>query len=264
MNEWEQMKKEYREIPIPEHGCHQVMEAMARAKRQKNRERLRKLARYGTVAAAVLLVLLLPGAFLFSGGFGSNAEDNAASMEADSRTENAGTGAWFDSTESASGTDNKASTPMYSVGSSMNNSVAIDSSHKAEAEQPEQGSNKNAGSSDNFMEDKEDYSVAGSLVPEATEEKLKETLEAEEAFAQSLEAISQEILRQMEIRSKETGAIFYYKGREYPEGFEKISAEQEYYINEEGLFVIVFEAGVVASASVGPVEFVIPAEVAAP
>ena len=58
MEEWEQIKKEYREVEIPKNGSAQVLEAMARAKR--NRSKLHYLPRYATVAAAMLLVLLLP------------------------------------------------------------------------------------------------------------------------------------------------------------------------------------------------------------
>lgn len=70
MEEWEQIKKEYKETEIPKDGSRQVMEAMARAKR--NRGRLRNLSRYATVAAAMLLILLIP-----------NINSNAASAMAE-------------------------------------------------------------------------------------------------------------------------------------------------------------------------------------
>lgn len=262
MKAWEQMKKEYREIPIPEQGVHQVMEAMARAKRQKSRERWRKLTCYGTIAAAILIVLLLPGMFFMSGGFGGNTEDNAASVEIDGRKESTGAGFGFDSTGNDSGAEDKISAPMYSIGSSaINNSAAMESN---KAEQSEQGGNhSNAGSSNSCMEDKTESPVKYSPMPEASKGELKENLEAKNGFEQSLEAISQEILCQMKVRG-EQGEIFYLKSEEYPLGYEKLSGEQEYYINEDGLFVIVFEPGTVAPASAGDVEFVIPAEVAAP
>ena len=238
MNEWEQMKKEYREIPIPEQGVHQVMEAMARAKRQKTRERWRKLTRYGTVAAAILIVLLLPGILFMSGGFGASMEDSAA-VEADKWTESTGAGAVFDSSEKTFSSSNKA-------------------------ESPECGNDAmNAENSNSCMEDKAEVPVEGSPVTEATKGNLKEILEAKAGFLQSLEEISQEILRQMEVRG-EQGEIFWLKSEECPFGYEKISEEQEYYINEDGLFVVVFEPGTVAPASAGVVEFVIPAEVATP
>lgn len=60
MEEWEQVKNEYKSVEIPKDGSHQVLEAMARAKR--DRIRLRHLSRYATVAAAMLLILILPNA----------------------------------------------------------------------------------------------------------------------------------------------------------------------------------------------------------
>lgn len=262
MNEWEQMKKEYREIPIPEQGVHQVMEAMARAKQQKTRERWRKLTRYGTVAAAILIVFLLPGILFMSGGFGASMEDSAA-VEADKWTESTGAGAAFDSSEKNFSSSSKAESSEYS--SENKTDTTADSywpensggSGQNKAEQPEQGN------SNSCMEDKAEVPVEGSPVTEATKGNLKEILEAKAGFLQSLEEISEEILRQMEVRG-EQGEIFYLKSEEYPSGYEKISEEQEYYINEDGLFVVVFEPGTVAPASAGVVEFVIPAEVAAP
>ena len=69
LEEMEQLKKEYQEIPVPEYGIDGVRAAMEKAKRKK---RFRKrLVSYASVAAAAMLVVLVaPGVMLsmFSGG----------------------------------------------------------------------------------------------------------------------------------------------------------------------------------------------------
>ncbi len=81
MTEWEQLKKEYREIPVPADGPQQVMKTMAKAKQERNR--VKDVIRYGAAAAAVLLVVLLvPGMLLLSGG-AKEMNDGAVEMEAD-------------------------------------------------------------------------------------------------------------------------------------------------------------------------------------
>lgn len=222
MTQWEQLKKEYREIPVPEDGQHQVLKAMAEAK--KKRSRSMRLTQYGTVAVAVLLVvLLLPGMLLFSGGFGDSAEN--AYMEADyapQNTDSTGRGYAKDSAEEGAVAPT-AEAPSYSL-----------SDDKAA-----------------------DYN---SVMEETEQKKEFETF----CSPEKAEAISREILRQMEERMQNDGETYYRKGDEYPEGFEQISNEQEYYVNADGLLVIVFQAGVVAPKEQGAIEFIIPAEVVSP
>ena len=93
MTELEQLKKEYREIPVPADGPHQMLETIASAKRKRNR--FKNLAKYGSVAAAAVLVLLLPGMLLFSGSFA--AKEDSAYMEADKvAAESTGADGMFD------------------------------------------------------------------------------------------------------------------------------------------------------------------------
>ena len=87
MTQWEQIKKEYRDIPGPADGPNQMLQTIADAKRKRNRNRAKYLTRYGTVAAAVLLIIvLLPGMLLFSGGYG--AKNDAACVETEDVAEN--------------------------------------------------------------------------------------------------------------------------------------------------------------------------------
>lgn len=241
MTEWEQIKKEYREIPVPANGPHQLLQTIAEAKRKRNR--IKRLAKYGTVAAAALLVLLLPGTLLFSGGFGANSENMfmEADCVAESVTQSATEDGWF-------------------MKGTLNDRDTVPASNSTPAPESTANNMTNAGGSSMEREEEYKYSVVDMLADanlEVVEEKVSLGLE-------DREIISKEILRQMEERMQMDGETYYCKSEEYPEGFELISEEQEYYINGEGLLVIVFEAGVVAPEQQGMVEFIIPAEVFRP
>ena len=225
MNEWEELKKEYREIRIPKQGPGQVLEAMTRAKRQRRWESWRQVSRY---VAAVFLVVLLPGALFLSRGFATGGDDCSASVEADG---------WFGSEESVK--------ENGSGGFWMN---------KSDAEAPESVANGMADKkAEDFVADKAPSSWGGTS-PDAGN-----TLPWEYK-----EAINEEILRQMVEKNQGSDDCYYIKSEKYPEGFESITEHQEYYWNGDGLLVIVFEAGTVAPVSMGTVEFIIPATVLSP
>lgn len=228
MMEWEKLKKEYREVPVPAEGSQQVLQAIAKAKQKRNR--ITGFAKYGTVAAAALLVLLLPGMLLLSNGFGGSKE-NSSMMEADSVTQSVTEGGWL------------AKSDRDNVAMDTNSTVAEEDA-------------------------KYSYNATGSTADSLKDESRAET-EAEAGtemvlWSESREPISKEILRQMEERMQNKGETYYIKSGEYPEGFELLATEQEYYINAEGLLVVVFDAGLVAPKEQGTVEFVIPAEVFQP
>lgn len=246
MTEWEQIKKEYREVSIPADGPHQMLKVLAEAKRK--RDRWKHLAKYGSiVAAAILVIVILPGMLLFSQGFGGSM-DMAATESAVSKEESTGINGWFtkDSAETVEEDRNMASAEIVDSDDfdyGMSNIVVEAESGTDFTVTPAAGQNSPEQSMDNTKLNKE---------------------EKKEVLTLPLNAISAEILRQMEERMKTTGETYYIKSEAYPEGFEKITEEQEYYINEDGLFVIVFETGKVAPKEQGIVEFVIPAEVAVP
>lgn len=228
MTQWEQMKNEYREIPVPADGPQQVLQAMAEAKRKRNR--WKNLTRYGSVAAAALVVvLLIPGMFLFSGGFGASTED-CAYPESERATESAsGAAEWFSS---------------QSVKNMAPASDEVPNSSSSTAA-PEYGPQRDAVLQDAVAEE----SASGK--PEAI-------------WTDRKEAISREIIRQMEERMQENGETYYIRSEEYPQGFELLSEDQDYYINEEGRLVFVFASGSIAPEEQGTVEFLIPAEVFSP
>lgn len=228
MNEWEELKKEYCEIRIPERGPEQVSEAMARAKRQRQRASWRQVSCYVVAAAAVFLVVLLPGAFYLSGGFATGREDCSASVEADG---------WFGSEESV-----------------KENGIGDFWMNMSDAEAPESAVNGTADKkAEDFVADEAPSSCGGSS-PDAGNVLPWEYKEV----------INEEILRQMMEKNQGSDDIYYIKSLKYPKGFESITEHQEYYWNGDGLLVIVFEAGSVAPVSMGTVEFIIPAVVLSP
>lgn len=83
MTQWEQMKKEYREVSVPANGPHQMTDAMERARKARRKKQTMRLAAYGTMAAAaVLAIVLLPGrvslrSYVFKAENESACEDSA-------------------------------------------------------------------------------------------------------------------------------------------------------------------------------------------
>lgn len=108
MTEWENLKKEYRELPIPTNGPHQVLEAVRRA--QKKRKRWQSITRYGTVAAALFVILLLPGMFLLQGGAKSG--NNSVSIKEEEGVSENRTMPFYDKKEKSEQSADTNSAPL--------------------------------------------------------------------------------------------------------------------------------------------------------
>jgi len=214
MTQWEQLKNEYREIPVPVNGQAQMLVAMEKA-RQKRSNR-KKYVKYASLAAAAMLVLLLMPKNMFRMGSKSAAPESAArdngGMMFDAVMEESAVeeGFWFTGTDTATGSAemdmSQAETPMEEVPA------------------------------------EESIDATEDLMTSITQ---GAPTDRREFSAEELAAISLEI-------SKQTG-----------EGV-IVDNSVEYYINEEELYVIVFEAGEIAPEEQGRLEFVIPAEVVSP
>lgn len=85
---------------------------------------------------------------------------------------------------------------------------------------------------------------------------LSSVLENEAA----LEAVSRNILEQMEKQMAEDSGKIYYTGEE-PGDFQKLTGEENFYFNEKGNLVIVFGEYEVAPGYMGVVSFEIPDEI---
>lgn len=238
MTEWEQIKKEYQEIPVPADGPHQLLQTIADAKRKRNQ--WKRITKYGSiVAAAILVIVVLPGMLFFSQGFGGS-KDMAATESAVSREESTGSAdGWFNKDSAANTVGNKNMSPVLGTAA------------------PE--------ASLDIMADSSDSDITNESADTEYGVNVGASVEKSEGWSLlDREAISKEILRQMEKCIQEKNETYYIKSEVYPEGFELLAEGQPYYINTDGLYVIVFEAGEVAPKEQGMIEFVIPAEVALP
>ena len=239
MTELEQMKKEYSEIPIPTTGPHQLLETMADAKRKRNR--IKQISRYASMAAAaVLVILVLPRMQLFSGGSDANSE--SAVMESCGVEEK---GIATDTLFDCGNTDNDATGSVNMAPASGSANLTMDATSA-----PERVEANSAESSKEEL----DYAATSDLKNKTDDISIGLT-------KQEKEAVSEEILRQMEERMQSEGAIYHIESEDYPEDFEIIADAQKCYINEDGLLVVVFEAGSVAPETEGVMEFIIPKEI---
>ena len=72
-----------------------------------------------------------------------------------------------------------------------------------------------------------------------------------------IKIISEDIISQMKKQMEEEEHSYFIKGENEPEGFEKIDANQNFYINENGNLVICFDEYEVAPGCEGTVEFIV-------
>lgn len=73
--------------------------------------------------------------------------------------------------------------------------------------------------------------------------------------------VSGEIIKQMKQQIEAGTGDFFLEGDEYAEGFKAIQENQNFYLNENGEIVIVFDEYEVGPGYIGSPEFVIPADV---
>ncbi len=79
---------------------------------------------------------------------------------------------------------------------------------------------------------------------------------------QSSEKINKEIRKQMHAQMKKDDMISYFiKSKEEPNGFDTVSNDTNFYLNQKGELVIVFDEYEVAPGFMGVVEFTIPTNV---
>lgn len=114
------------------------------------------------------------------------------------------------------------------------------------------------------------YSIVGSSSTVHTyyniNKKTGELITFESLFkegADYITPISEYVAKECERRNAEENGMFWLKSEENPEGFEKISAEQKFYINSDGKIVVCFDKYEIAAGAQGSPEFVLPDEVTA-
>lgn len=247
MTEWEQMKKEYRDVQIPANGPHQMLEMIEKAKRDRRKSQWKRAARYGAaIAAAILVVLLIPGFMLLSGGFSGSSDETA--VEAD-RNNMAYTGS---GQESAKGTYSDAGSAEYSysvMSPAANQSTAAMDSEAVTEEMGSAGGNSNG-------------SCAYASEPEKAENDTEERRPVSELLLllseTQKEMLCGEISRQMEERRQQ--------GEEYYTMYDVLTEEvllegQSFYMRKDGQIVIEYAPGIIAPEAYGNISFLIPEEI---
>lgn len=228
LNELEQLKNEYKEIPIPENGVAGVQAAIEKA-RQKKRFKKRLVSYASMVAAAVMVIVVMPSAFsvLFAAGGAAesapngyfNASKDAIHMDAEAEDFNYG----------------KTEKPATQAGQSEPSTIP--------------GCTVVPGNADSCE------STAGDAM--AAVESFDSGMLSDEAVQDKIRA---EITRQIEKRWAAGEEVFIVIWASLGDlGFDL--GKQKCYRNAEGQLVIVFKAGELAPENYGDIEFVIPDEV---
>lgn len=231
LNELEQLKKEYKEIPIPENGVAGVQTAIEKA-RQKKRLKKRLINYASIAAAAVMVVVVMPSAFigLFAAGGAAN--------------------------ESAPDGYYNESKDMIHAGT-----AAEDSDYgKTEAPTSQTGQTKPTRAPGDVVAPEsvtDSESVKGDAIPSVDVECFASGILSDKSVQ---DKISAEITRQISFR-RAAGEEAFVAMMEVSSGCYFDIGKQKCYQNAEGQLVIVFKAGELAPEIYGDIEFVIPDEV---
>ncbi len=209
--EWEQIKTEYKEIPVPKHGMAQIEEAMEKA--VYHRSRRKKVTAYSAIAAALLLILVLPKSFL--GEFLVN-----SSEEAENTTNGMGLA---------------KDTAIELKEKEINSSVLYDSITE-EIEDIEADMAADFGVTESF-------GTVSSMLPVQKESGVESEWRIEVKDGDNILSI---FLSKEEVKAINQ-EISYQRGETI-----SISEEQAYYINEDGLLVVIWEE---------TLEYILPKEV---
>lgn len=209
--EWEQIKTEYKEIPVPKHGMAQIEEAMEKA--VYHRSRRKKVTAYSAIAAALLLILVLPKSFL--GEFLVNSSEEA------------------ENTTNGMGLAKDTATELKEK--EINSSVLYDSIAE-EIEDIEADMAADFGVTESF-------GTVSSMLPVQKESGVESEWRIEVKDGDNILSIS---LSKEEVKAINQ-EISYQRGETI-----SISEEQAYYINEDGLLVVIWEE---------MLEYILPKEV---
>lgn len=225
LKELEQLKKEYKEIPVPKDGVAGVQAAMERAVKKK---RLKKrLGYYVVTAAAAALVILVMPKDMFRGNFAANESMNkgVASMMKDTFS---------------GGAAAPESNDEYGYMDAVSQEKEEASSEKTDGT----GGRFGMESTTDATESATDYDGQKEFLLDDAEVRIK---------------ISEEIKKQVNSATGEERERIEKSGIFWMD-FDCITKEQEYYFNQEGTLVIVFRAEGTLSG-MKTLEFVIPDEV---
>lgn len=275
------LKKEYLQMDIPAEGIQRMQESIERARAEKRRREKRlSLYRMATAAAALLLLVMLPNT-------------NASVAYAMSELPLVGglfklvTFRDYSYEDAHHGMEVELGQIVYEDGREPEavGEINLDMQQltdklveefKASLADPE--ANKALNIETEVVTDREDYFVVrlNILESEASgyeynryytiDKRTGKRLKLKELFPEGTDyvtLISENIKAQMRAQmAADEGVIYFVDDKDLPEyNFDKISEEQNFYIDEKGRLVIAFDEYEVAPGSMGAPEFVINTEI---
>lgn len=279
--ELKKLKKEYMDIEAPEIGVERMQSAIRRAKMDKKRDRKKRLLRnWGIGVAVAVVIAALPntneniayamGNLPVIGGLFRvitvrEFTHNDGNYEANVKvpviiSENAGNSAESEAIEHINKSVEEYTNELIS---------------QFEADMEEEGHKGLDISHETVMDNDKwftlkvtalevqasSYQVQRFYHVDKMNAKVAELNDLFSEGADYISPISEEIKKQMKEQiSAETG-FYFLENDEYADGFKEIDPNQNFYLNEDGNIVIVFDEYEVAPGYMGNPEFVIPAEV---
>lgn len=281
--EFKELKKEYKNISIPENAKEQLQEVVQKAREDKRKNNRRKVITNWFVAtAAVLVLMILP---------------NTNEAIANSMQELPIIGNIFkvitvrEYKYKEKNAEINAKVPKIEYrGEHEQNKQAVENINKEAEEYTEQlvkqfkkdMKNIGYGALDISYRKVTDNEAWFTLVFDATEVRASgyqfhkyyhldktsgKLVHLKDIFKENTDyvsVISKEIRKQMKSQMKNSDVMYFIKDNCIKDGFENISKNQNFYFDSEGRMVIVFDEYEVGPGSIGTPEFTIPKEITEP
>ena len=275
--EFEQLKKEYQDIKIPQQGLERIEKAVFMAKKKKRRQ---KRLTWALSAAAAMALVVLPnvnpraayamGNLPVIGGlfkvitvreYNYEDEHNVADIQVPQISAES---------QASGGADNGIAQVNKSV-----DEYAAQLEEQFKASMTEQGYNEMTVSYKAVTDTKEWFTLKmeGTAVAASgyefsryynVDKMTGQVIELKDLFkagADYVTPISQEIKKQMKEQMDAQTAFYFLDDEEMTDAFKQIQEDQNFYLKEDGSLVIAFDEYEVGPGYIGAPEFVIPQEV---
>ncbi len=274
--EFEQLKKEYQDIKIPQQGLERIEKAVFMAKKKKRRQKRLTWALSAAAMALVVLPNVNPRAAYAMGNlpvigglfkvitvreYNYEDEHNVADIQVPQISAES---------QASGGADNGIAQVNKSV-----DEYAAQLEEQFKASMTEQGYNEMTVSYKAVTDTKEWFTLKmeGTAVAASgyefsryynVDKMTGQVIELKDLFKAGVDyvtPISQEIKKQMKEQMDGQTAFYFLDDEEMTDAFKQIQEDQNFYLKEDGSLVIAFDEYEVGPGYIGAPEFVIPQEV---
>lgn len=274
--EFEQLKKEYQDIKIPQQGLERIEKAVFMAKKKKRRQKRLTWALSAAAMALVVLPNVNPRAAYAMGNlpvigglfkvitvreYNYEDEHNVADIQVPQISAES---------QASGGAENGIAQVNKSV-----DEYAAQLEEQFKASMTEQGYNEMTVSYKVVTDTKEWFTLKmeGTAVAASgyefsryynVDKMTGQVIELKDLFkagADYVTPISQEIKKQMKEQMDAQTAFYFLDDEEMTDAFKQIQEDQNFYLKEDGSLVIAFDEYEVGPGYIGAPEFVIPQEV---